>query len=65
MGLTNAVLIALQTGVLVFLFPLYLANRGGLSPETVGVVVSLGVVGRLLALWIGGRISDRGAACAC
>jgi len=59
MGLTNAVLIAIQTGVLVFLFPLYLANRGGLSPETVGVVVSLGVVGRLLALWIGGRISDR------
>jgi MFS family permease len=59
MGLTNAVLIAIQTGVLVFLFPLYLANRGGLSPETVGMIVSLGVVGRLLALWIGGRVSDR------
>jgi predicted MFS family arabinose efflux permease len=59
MGLTNAVLIAVQTGVLVFLFPLYLANRGGLGPETVGVLVSLGVLGRLLALWLGGRISDR------
>ena len=59
MGLTSAVLIAVQTGVLVFLFPLYLANRGGLGPETVGVLVSLGVLGRLLALWLGGRISDR------
>lgn len=59
MGLTGAVLIAVQTGVLVFLFPLYLASRGGLSPEGVGVLVGLGVMGRLLALWIGGRISDR------
>jgi MFS family permease len=59
MGLTNAVLIAVQTGVLVFLFPLYLANRGGLSPETVGVLVGLSVLGRLLALWVGGRVSDR------
>lgn len=59
MGLTSAVLIATQTGVLVFLFPLYLANRAGLGPETIGLVVSLGVVGRLLALWAGGRASDR------
>jgi MFS family permease len=59
MGLSNAVLIAIQTGVLVFLFPLYLANRGGLSPEAAGVVVGLGVVGRFVALWMGGRLSDR------
>ncbi len=59
MGLTNAGLIAIQVGVLVFLFPLYLATRGGLAPETVGVLVSLSVLGRLLALWLGGSASDR------
>jgi len=59
MGLTNAVLTAIQTGVLVFLFPLYLVERGGGGPETVGFLVSLGVVGRLLALWLGGAASDR------
>ncbi|MGH7325735.1 MAG: MFS transporter [Candidatus Rokuibacteriota bacterium] len=59
MGLTSAVLIAVQTGVLVFLFPLHLVNRAGLGPETVGVVVSLNVGGRLLALWLGGGVSDR------
>lgn len=59
MGLVSAVLIAIQAGVLVFLFPLHLADRGGLSPQTVGVVVSLGVLGRLPALWLGGSLSDR------
>ena len=59
MGLTNAALIAIQTGVLVFLFPLYLVNRGGLGPEPVGLLVSLSVLGRLLALWLGGSVSDR------
>jgi MFS family permease len=59
MGLTNAGLIAIQIGVLVFLFPLYLANRGGLAPETVGLFVSLSVLGRLFALWLGGSASDR------
>ena len=59
MGLTNAVLIAIQTGVLVFLFPLYLVDRGGVGPETVGFLVSLNVLGRLLALWLGGSVSDR------
>jgi MFS family permease len=59
MGLTNTVLIAIQTGVIVFLFPLYLVTRGGLSPETVGFLVSLSVLGRLLALWLGGSVSDR------
>ncbi|HTE65951.1 MAG TPA: MFS transporter, partial [Candidatus Binatia bacterium] len=54
MGVTNAVLIAIQTGVLVFLFPLYLANRVEVSPEGVGFFISLGVLGRLLALWFGG-----------
>jgi MFS family permease len=59
MGVTNAVLIAIQTGVLVFLFPLYLFERGGVSPEMVGFVVSLSVFGRLVALWLGGSVSDR------
>jgi MFS family permease len=59
MGLTSAVLIALQTGVLVFLFPLYLINQRRLEPSTVGVLVSLTVLGRLAALWFGGSASDR------
>jgi MFS family permease len=58
-SLTSAVLTAVQTGVLVFLFPLYLVNRGGMGPEAVGVVTSLSVLGRLLALWLGGSVSDR------
>lgn len=59
MGVTSAVLIAVQTGVLVFLFPLYLANRVGVGPEAVGVFISLTVFGRLLTLWLGGSGSDR------
>jgi DHA1 family multidrug resistance protein-like MFS transporter len=59
MGITNALLIAIQTGVLVFLFPLYLVKRGGVGPEAVGLVVSLSVLGRLMALWLGGSFSDR------
>lgn len=59
MSLTNAALIAIQTGVLVFLYPLYLAEQGGLSSEAVGYLVSLGVLGRLLGLWLGGTLSDR------
>jgi MFS family permease len=59
MSISNAVLIAIQTGVLVFLFPLYLVVRGGMRPETVGVLVSLSVLGRLLGLWIAGAASDR------
>ena len=59
MSLSNAVLIAIQTGVLVFLYPLYLVEQGRLSPETVGFLISLSVVGRLLALWLGGSSSDR------
>jgi MFS family permease len=56
---TNAVLIAVQTGVLVFLFPLFLVNRAGVAPGAVGLLVSLSVLGRLLALWLGGGLSDR------
>jgi DHA1 family multidrug resistance protein-like MFS transporter len=59
MSLTNAALIAIQTGLVVFLYPLYLVERGGVSPETVGYLVSLSVLGRLLALWFGGGASDR------
>jgi MFS family permease len=59
MSLTNALLIAIQTGVIVFLYPLYLVNRAGTGPGTVGMLVSLTVLGRLLALWLGGGASDR------
>ncbi len=59
MGVTNAVLIAIQTGTLVFLFPLYLFTRAGVGPEAVGFLVSLSVFGRLVALWLGGSLSDR------
>ena len=59
MGITSALLTGIQTGVLVFLFPLYLLIRGGLGPEAVGAVVSLSVLGRLTALWLGGTVSDR------
>lgn len=38
---------------------LYLTGRGNASPETVGFVVSLSVLGRLVALWLGGGVSDR------
>jgi len=59
MNITNAALTAVQTGVLVFLYPLYLTERGGLHPATVGLFVSLGALGRLLGLWLGGDLSDR------
>jgi DHA1 family multidrug resistance protein-like MFS transporter len=59
MGVTNAALIAIQTGVLVFLFPLYVVKRGSLGPDAVGLIVSLSVLGRLLVLWLGGSVSDR------
>ncbi|PYM95992.1 MAG: hypothetical protein DME04_03195 [Candidatus Rokuibacteriota bacterium] len=59
MGVTNGLLTAIQTGVLVFLFPLYLLTHAGLGPEAVGTVVSLSVLGRLMALWLGGTVSDR------
>jgi MFS family permease len=59
MGVISATLVAIQTGVLVFLFPLYLVTRGGISPHAAGFLISLGVLGRLLALWSGGNASDR------
>jgi MFS family permease len=59
MSLANTVLIAIQTGVLVFLYPLYLVEQGGLGPQTVGLFVSLSVLGRLPALWLAGAGSDR------
>jgi MFS family permease len=59
MGLTSGILIALQTGVLVFLFPLFLVSRRSASPETVGLLVSVMVVGRLFSVWLGGSLSDR------
>ena len=55
----NAVVMGVQTGVLVFLFPLYLAERGHFAPRTVGYLIALTVLGRLLALWLGGSVSDR------
>jgi predicted MFS family arabinose efflux permease len=59
LSLTNAALIAVQTGLLVFLYPLYLVEQGGLGPETVGYLISLSVLGRLLGLSLGGSLSDR------
>jgi len=59
MSATSAALTGIQTGVIVFLYPLYLLDQGGLRPETVGYLVSLGALGRLLALWLGGSASDR------
>jgi MFS family permease len=59
MGVTSAALMATQTGVMVFLYPLYLANYGNMAPGMVGLFVSLTVVGRLGALWLGGSVSDR------
>jgi MFS family permease len=56
---TNAALVAVQTGLLVFLLPLYLVNRADVTPRTVGMIVSLGVLGRLVALAWGGGMSDR------
>jgi len=58
-SLTNAALMGIQTGVVVFLFPLYLVERGSVSPQTAGSLIALSVLGRLLALWIGGGVSDR------
>lgn len=59
MSATNAALVGIQTGVLVFLFPLYLSEQGRLSPEIVGYIVALGVLGGLAALWLAGGVSDR------
>jgi MFS family permease len=59
MSVVGAALIAIQTGALVFLYPLYLAERGRLAAETVGRLVSLSVCGRLAGLWLGGRLADR------
>ena len=59
MSLTGSVLTAIQTGAVVFLFPLYLTERGGLRPAAVGGLISLMALGRLLGLWLGGTLSDR------
>jgi len=59
MSLVSGTLIAIQVGVFVFLYPLYLAQWGHLRPETVGYFISLSVLGRLLSLWLGGSLSDR------
>ncbi len=59
MSLTNAALTAIHTGVVVFLFPLYVVERAGLRPSAIGWIVSLNVLGRLVGLWLGGKVSDR------
>jgi predicted MFS family arabinose efflux permease len=59
MGVTTALSTAIQVGVLVFLFPLCLLTHAGLGPKAVSTVVSLSVLGRLMALWLGGTLSDR------
>jgi MFS family permease len=55
---TNAAVTGIQTGVLVFLYPLYLVERGTVSPQAVGELIALSVLGRLSALWLAGRVSD-------
>jgi len=60
MGLANAGLVAVQTGVVVFLLPLYWLNRVGLDPGAVGLLVSVSIFGRLLALALAGGIVDPG-----
>jgi MFS family permease len=55
---TNAALTGIQTGVIVFLLPLYLVERGRISPPAVGYLIALGVIGRLPGLWFAGRVSD-------
>lgn len=59
MSLTNAALTAIQTGVVVFLFPLYTVEYAALQPSVLGWIVSLNVFGRLGGLWLGGKASDR------
>jgi MFS family permease len=59
MSLTNAALTAIQTGAVVFLFPLYVVEHTGLRPSALGWIVSLNVLGRLVGLWFGGKFSDR------
>lgn len=59
MSLTDAMLIAIQVGILVFLYPLYLVNRVAMDAQDVGLLVGLIVLGRFLALWLGGGLSDR------
>jgi MFS family permease len=58
-SVSGAVLIGIQTGVLVFLYPLYLVQQAGLGPKSVGLLVSLSVLGRLPGLWLAGSGSDR------
>jgi MFS family permease len=45
MSITNAALVTVQTGVIVFLFPLYLLERGRITPEVVGYLVGVSVLG--------------------
>jgi MFS family permease len=59
MATTNAVLIGIQTGIVVFLFPLYLVNYREVGPGLVGVFVILTVLGRLAALSLGSCVSER------
>ena len=58
LSLTSAALTAVQTGLIVFLFPLFATERAGVGPEMVGLLVSVGVLGRLGALWLGGSAPD-------
>ncbi|PYN85436.1 MAG: hypothetical protein DMD87_22930 [Candidatus Rokuibacteriota bacterium] len=59
MSIINAALVAVQTGVIVFLFPLSVLEWGHLAPEAVGYLVGVSVMGRLLALWLVSRLPDR------
>jgi MFS family permease len=56
---TNAAIVGIQSGVIVFLLPLYLVERGQVSPEVVGSLIALSVLGRLLGIWVAGGVSER------
>jgi MFS family permease len=58
MSVTNGVLIAVHTGAVVFLVPLYLLNRAHVGPAAVGLLVGTSVAGRLLALWLAGGVAS-------
>jgi MFS family permease len=57
----STALAGIQTGVMVFLFPLYLADHAGMTAQTIGHLVAVGLAGRLIALWLAGSIRDRRA----
>ncbi len=55
---TSFSLFAVQTGLMVSLYLVYLAEEGGLSPGVIGFLVSMGALANALPLYLGGTLSD-------